>query len=177
MQLNEVNSRILDSMFHYLGPSYDVPAARLLLLTIGLQESRFESRRQKISKVVDGKKILVPEGPAIGFWQFELGNEKSKGGVWGVLNHYRVGPIAKQFCRQLGIAADPKTVWQAMETNDVLAAGFARLLLLADAQALPKVGAVEAAWECYAERTWRPGKPHRDTWDAFYTQARKELGV
>ncbi|AWH15455.1 hypothetical protein [Pseudomonas phage 98PfluR60PP] len=165
MQLNEVNSLILNQTFALLPPKYDTPAARLLLLTIGLQESRFQYRAQ------------LGGGPARGFWQFEEGNPKSKGGVWGVLNHYLVGPLAKQFCRQLGIAADPKTVWRAMETNDVLAAGFARLLLLADAKALPKVGAVEDAWECYAKRTWRPGKPHRDTWDGFYAQARKELGV
>lgn len=177
MELIKVNKQIMDRVFTYFPESYDTQAARVLMLTIGLQESRFTSRRQLISKVVNGKKVLVPEGPAIGFWQFELGNSVSKGGVWGVLNHFRVGPIAKQFCRQLGIAADPKTVWLAMETNDVLAAGFARLLLLADAQALPKVGDVEGAWKCYAERTWRPGKPHRETWDAFYNQARKELGV
>ncbi|AUV61902.1 hypothetical protein HWB52_gp87 [Pseudomonas phage Littlefix] len=165
MELSTVNKTILDSMFTYFPTGYDTSAARLLLLTIGLQESRFQYRAQ------------LGGGPARGFWQFEEGNEKSKGGVWGVLNHYRVGPLAKQFCRQLGIAADPKTVWRAMETNDVLAAGFARLLLLADAKALPKVGAVEDAWECYAKRTWRPGKPHRATWDGFYAQARKELGV
>jgi hypothetical protein len=177
MNLNEVNTRILNAMFHYFPAAYDSLAARLMLLTIGLQESRFTSRRQLISKMVDGKKVLVPEGPAIGFWQFELGNEKSRGGVWGVLNHFRVGPLAKEFCRKLGIAADPKTVWLAMQTNDVLAAGFARLLLMSDAKALPKIGDAEAAWICYSERTWRPGQPHRETWDAFYAQARKELGV
>lgn len=177
MELSTVNKVILASMFTYFPVGFDVAAARLLLLVIGLQESRFTTRRQLISKVVEGRKVLVPEGPAIGFWQFELGNEKSKGGVWGVLNHFRVGPIAKQFCRQMGIAADPKTVWLALENNDVLAAGFASLLLLADVQALPKIGDVEGAWKCYAERTWRPGKPHRETWDAFYDQARKELGV
>lgn len=164
MQLREVN-RILNQMFTYFPASYDSKEARQMLLTIGLQESRFEFRKQ------------LGNGPARGFWQFEVGNEKSKGGVWGVLNHFRVGPIAKQFCRQIGIAADPKTVWAAMETNDVLAAGFARLLLLADAKALPKIGEVQSAWTLYADRTWRPGKPHRDTWDGFYSQARKELGV
>ena len=177
MELKEINNRVITPMFELLGKNYDSVEARQMLLTIGLQESRFTSRRQLINKIVDGKKMLVPEGPAIGFWQFELGNETSKGGVWGVLNHYRVGPIAKQFCRQLGIAADPKTVWRAMEVNDILACGFARLLLLADAKALPKIGSVEDAWECYAERTWRPGQPHRATWDGFYSQARKELGV
>lgn len=177
MQLNQVVNQVFRQAFALLPPSANSIAAQLLMLVIGLQESRFTSRRQLVNKIVDGKKVLVPEGPAIGFWQFELGNSVSKGGVWGVLNHFRVGPIAKQFCRQLGIAADPKTVWLAMETNDVLAAGFARLLLLSDSQALPKTGDVEGAWQCYAVRTWRPGKPHRETWDAFYDQARKELGV
>lgn len=176
MTLKEVN-QVLNLMFSYFPTNYDSLAVRVLILTIGLQESRFTSRRQLINKIVDGKKVLVSEGPAIGFWQFELGNETSRGGVWGVLNHFRVGPIAKQFCRQLGIAADTVTVWRALESNDILAAGFARLLLLSDAKAIPKVGDVEGAWECYTKRTWRPGKPHRDTWDAYYAAARKELGV
>lgn len=176
MVLKEANS-ILTWMFSYFPASYDTQAVRLLLLTIGLQESRFTSRRQLISKTVEGKKVVVPEGPAIGFWQFELGNPTSRGGVWGVLNHFRVGPIAKKFCQDLGVKPDTETVWRALENNDVLAAGFARLLLLSDAKAVPKIGDVQGAWDCYAARTWRPGKPHRETWDAFYAQARKELGV
>ena len=176
MQLSEVNA-LLAKMFKYFPPSYDTQAVRLLILTIGLQESRFTSRRQLISKVVDGKTVLVPEGPAIGFWQFELGNKVSRGGVWGVLNHFRVGPQARAFATALGYAPTPEVVWKAMETNDVLAAGFARLLLLCDAARVPAIGDVDEAWKCYAERTWRPGKPHRSTWDGFYNQARKELGV
>lgn len=177
MNLSDVVKNILTPMFVYFPASYDTPAVRLLLLTIGLQESRFTNRRQLINKVVEGKKVLVPEGPAIGFWQFELGNAVSKGGVWGVLNHFRVGAIAKKFCQDLGVKPDPETVWRALENNDVLAAGFARLLLLSDAQAVPQVGNIDGAWKCYAERTWRPGKPHRETWHDFYIQARKELGV
>ena len=176
MTLQEVNC-ILSRMFKYFPPSYDSVAVRLLLLTIGLQESRFTSRRQLITKEVDGKKALVPEGPAIGFWQFELGNKVSRGGVWGVLNHFRVGPHARAFATALGYAPDAEVVWKAMQTDDVLAAGFARLLLLSDASRVPAVGDVNEAWECYTKRTWRPGKPHRSTWDGFYAQARKELGV
>ncbi|AXC36532.1 hypothetical protein HOT57_gp88 [Pseudomonas phage phCDa] len=177
MNLNDVVNKVFKQAFRLFPAHYDSLAVRLLMLTIGLQESRFTSRRQLISKVVDGKRVLVPEGPAIGFWQFEKGNAVSKGGVWGVLNHYRVGPLAQEICRGQGLKADAETVWLAMETNDVLAAAFARLLLLSDAKALPKIGDVDGAWECYAIRTWRPGKPHRETWDAFYAQARKELGV
>ena len=177
MDLNHIVNVVFRQTFSLLPPQYNSASAQLLMLTVGLQESRFTARRQLISKVVDGKKVLVPEGPAIGFWQFEKGNATSKGGVWGVLNHFRVGQIAKEFCLQLGVKVDHETVWRAMETNDVLAAGFARLLLLSDAKALPKIGDVDGAWECYAKRTWRPGKPHRETWDAFYAQALKELGV
>ncbi len=48
----------------------DTPEGRLMLLAIGLQESRFEHRRQ------------LGNGPARGFWQFEAG-----GGVKGVMTH------------------------------------------------------------------------------------------
>lgn len=177
MKLSEVVSTILAPAFKYLPSGTDSVAARLLMLVIGLQESKFEHRRQMITKVVEGKKKMVPEGPAVSFWQFEEGNSVSRGGVWGVLNHFRVGIIAKAVCRELGVAPDAHTVWKAMETNDVLAACFARLLLLADAQKLPAVGDVEGAWKLYAERAWRPGKPHKETWAGFYSQARKELGV
>lgn len=177
MNLNDVVKNILNKAFKYLPSGCDSVAARLLLLVIGLQESRFEFRRQMITKVVDGKKTLVPEGPAVSFWQFEEGNSTSRGGVWGVLNHFRVGIIAKAVCREFGVAPDAHTVWKAMQTDDVLAACFARLLLLADAQKLPAVGDVEGAWKLYAERAWRPGKPHKETWAGFYSQARKELGV
>ena len=176
MGLTEANA-LLSKMFKHFPAGYDTPAVRLLLLTIGLQESRFTTRRQLISKAVDGKKTLVPEGPAIGFWQFEQGNKVSRGGVWGVLNHFRIGTQARAFAQALGVTPDPETVWRAMENNDVLAAGFARLLLLCDPYRVPAIGDVAEAWECYAKRTWRPGKPHRDTWDGFYAQARKELGV
>ena len=53
----------------------DTPEARVMMLAIGLQESRFVHRRQI-------------KGPARGFWQFEQG-----GGVIGVVS------------RQLGIGS------------------------------------------------------------------------
>lgn len=177
MKLNEVVTGILDKIAKYLPPGTDTIVARLIMLTIGLQESKFEHRRQMITEVVDGKKKLVPKGPAVSFWQFEEGNAMSRGGVWGVLNHFRVGPLAKAVCRELGVEPDAHTVWKAMETNDVLAACMARLLLLADPQKLPAVGDVEGAWKLYAERAWRPGKPHKETWAGNYEQARKALGV
>ncbi len=58
----------------------------------------------------------------------------------------------------------------------MLAAAFARLLLLTDAKPLPQIGDVQGAWAYYV-RNWRPGKPHPDTWPGLYKQAQAALGV
>ncbi|MOA63587.1 hypothetical protein D3C78_1893600 [compost metagenome] len=56
----------------------------------------------------------------------------------------------------------------------MLAAALARLLLWTDPARLPALGEVAKSWELYL-RTWRPGKPHRHTWDALYAQALEEV--
>ncbi|MCY1373568.1 hypothetical protein D9M69_608520 [compost metagenome] len=132
--------------------------AELMLLAIGLQESRFEHRRQI-------------GGPARGFWQFEKG-----GGVRGVLEHAKAGPFARDLCAARGVPATAETVYQALERDDVLAAGIARLFLFTNPNPLPAVGECAAAWDYYLA-TWRPGKPHRRTWDALYAQAMAELSL
>ena len=63
-----------------------------------------------------------------------------------------------------------RPVWTALETNDVLAGVFARLLLWTDAKPLPAIGDEQGAWAYYL-RNWRPGKPHPQTWPGFYRQA------
>lgn len=133
----------------------DTPQARVQMLAIGLQESRFQYRRQ------------MGMGPATGFWQFERG-----GGVKGVLNHRASKAKAEFLCKARGVAHEPMTAWAALETDDVLAAGFARLLLLTDPRALPDVTDSVGAWDCYI-RNWRPGKPHIETWAKFHQQARE----
>ncbi|MCY1532450.1 hypothetical protein D9M68_677250 [compost metagenome] len=45
---------------------------------------------------------------------------------------------------------------------------------LTDPARLPALGEVAKSWELYL-RTWRPGKPHRHTWDALYAQALEEV--
>ena len=131
--------------------------AEQMLLSIGLQESRFEHRRQ------------MGNGPARGFWQFEKG-----GGVRGVLLYPTTKALAVSVCQARGVAPTADAVHAALEHDDVLAAVFARLLLWTDPAPLPAVGEVQQAWALYI-RTWRPGKPHRNTWDAFYMQAMEEL--
>ncbi len=155
MTLSEVQS-LLDQMAQLL-PSMDGPKARMMLLTIGLQESRFEHRRQI-------------NGPARGFWQFEEG-----GGVKGVLLHKTSAYDAAKVCHARGVGSTPREVYGRLEFDDVLAACFARLLLYTDPKPLPMIGDTDASWNLY-ERCWRPGKPHRETWDALHAQAVEAAG-
>ncbi|WP_202730566.1 hypothetical protein [Achromobacter xylosoxidans] len=135
----------------------DTAEACVMLLAIGLQESRF-THRQQIG------------GPARGFWQFEKGTRASRGGVWGVFLHAASKGHLAALCKARSVACDPDAIYAALEYDDVLAAGVARLLLWTDPKALPAVGDADAGWALYL-RTWRPGKPHPKTWTALYAQA------
>ena len=138
--------------------------AEVMLVAIGLQESRFKYRRQLVGNPPK------PTGPAAGFWQFEKGSAASRGGVWGVFLHELTNGPLKALCASRGIPASPSNIWEAIQTDDVLAAGLARLLLWTDPKPLPEVGKADAAWALYL-RTWRPGKPHPATWPALYADA------
>lgn len=126
--------------------------ATVMLLAIGLQESRFEHRQQI-------------GGPARSFWQFE-----KSGGVHGVLQHEATRKHAQAVCALRGILPTGVAVYQRMLEDDLLGCAFARLLLFSDPAPLPAPGMRDAAWDYYL-RNWRPGKPHRKTWDALYQQA------
>jgi hypothetical protein len=144
-----------------LPPAMTSPQARVMLYTIGLQESRFEFRRQMVK--VNGD--LRPIGPAKSFWQFERG-----GGCKGVVQHEASRFWMAQVCAARNVPFNATALWNTMETDDVLAAAAARLLLFTDPKRLPDVGEEKAAWNLYA-RTWRPGKPHPETWGKFYAEA------
>ena len=156
MDLKAVIERAVDPALALLPARMDSPAARVMLLAIGLQESRFEHRRQI-------------GGPARGFWQFEKGSRASRGGVWGVFLLVASKDHLAALCKARSVACDPDAIYAALEYDDVLAAGVARLLLWADPKVLPAIGDGEAAWSLYL-RTWRPGKPHPQTWPDFYCQ-------
>lgn len=128
--------------------------ARVMLLAIALQESRITHRKQI-------------GGPAKSFLQFESG-----GGVKGVMSHKASTEHAKSLCSALAVPFDRASIFQAMEFNDVLAFGLGRLLLYTDPKALPEIGDAQAAWDLYL-RVWRPGRPHRQTWDELYAVACK----
>lgn len=141
----------------------DTDAARVMLLAIGQQESRLCYRCQKTTDP-------YTKGPARGLWQFERG-----GGVIGVLMHRATKDYAEAVCKVRSVPIDSALVHAKLEFDDILAAAFARLLLYADAKPLPGVDADhDEAWDCYV-RNWRPGKPHRQTWDEFHSLARAQV--
>lgn len=145
-------------------PAYSLLPARMnsreatvMLLAIGLQESNLTHRRQI-------------NGPARGLLQFE-----KNGGVRGVLQHPSTYVHARVVCDVFGISEENNSlltarVYDALETNDVLAMAFGRLLLYTDPARLPALGEEIAAWDYY-NRNWRPGKPHISRWPSCYNRA------
>lgn len=138
----------------------DSREARVMMIAIGLQESRFTARRQLVGTPPR------PTGPAKGFWQFEQG-----GGCAGVITHAASRYWMARVCHQRGCAFTPRALWNAIEHDDVLAAAAARLLLFTDPRRLPEVWDEARAWALYL-RVWRPGKPHRQTWEPLHAMAR-----
>lgn len=139
-------------------PAYlDTPKARVMMVAIGYQESKFKVRRQ------------YGNGPATGFWQFEQG-----GGVKGVCSHSASTELARQIVHARGCEFSPRAVWAQLETDDILAAVFARLLLLTDPKALPEVDAEGPAWAYYL-RNWRPGRPRPEDWHESHHIAREAV--
>lgn len=153
MRLDRVIAEAIVPAFQVLGERFDSREARVMLLAIGLQESRFEHVQQI-------------GGPARGWWQFERG-----GGVHGVLSHPRSDGYALALCEHRGVTPTSRGVYAALVRDQVLAAGFARLLLWTDPKTLPGVNDADGAWDCYL-RNWRPGRPHRHTWNGLHAQAR-----
>lgn len=123
----------------------DTPMSRVLLAAIGFQESDGYATR-----------VQYGNGPARSYWQFE------RGGIKGVMLHAASARLAIEVCEARGVDFNSEAIWQAMETDDVLGAAFARLLMWTDSQPLPTTA--QGAWEMYANRLWRPGKPHASKW-------------
>lgn len=129
-------------------------AARAMMVAIALQESRIKHRKQI-------------GGPARGFWQFEVN------GVRGVLNHAKTQPKIHEVLSALDYPPEhwtPGNCHVAIEHNDVLAAAFARCNLWWLLGPLPRRSDPGEGWRQYME-AWRPGRPHRQTWDSLYEQA------
>lgn len=158
--LKKILSEVVGPALQLLPVGMDSPKARVLLLAIALQESRFEHRRQLVGNPPK------PTGPAKSFWQAEMGG----GMVRGVRIHPKTNAAVRKILQARGVPSSDAYIWDAIEYDDVLACALARLLLFTDPKPLPEIGDVNGAWDTYV-RVWRPGKPHRASWDALYAQA------
>ena len=138
-----------------LPPNMSTTPARAMVIAICLQESQMENRKQ------------LGGGPARGYAQFEQG-----GGVRGVLSHPASKPHIQAVLSALDYdpLSDPAKCYAAIEHNDILAAAFARLLLWTLPDPLPARGEMGEGWSQYIA-AWRPGKPHRASWDKFFNDA------
>lgn len=142
---------ILQPLFSVLPDKMNSVEAKAMLLAIGMQESRFKARKQH-------------NGPAMGFWQFE------SAGILGVMHHHATQEYAEALLGLLVIADQDAVVYRAMQYNDFIAAGFARLLLWALPHSLPTRDEPEKGWEQYLQ-AWRPGRPHKETWEMCWSEA------
>lgn len=156
MDYKEALNKVIIPGLKLLPEKMDTPEARVMMLAIGMQESRFIHRKQI-------------NGPARGFFQFEEG-----GGVRGVLKHPSTKRIIQDVIFKLGIPAEE--CYNCLAEDDDLAAAFCRLLLYTHPKVLPSLNSDPGeSWQYYLD-TWRPGKPKRDTWDAFLMHAREAVG-
>ena len=159
LDLNQFIAKVLNPGLALLPLAMDTPKARVQLLAMSLQEDPQQLRRQ------------MGNGPARGLWQFERG-----GGVKGVMGHHATTGHAHRLCAERGVAWDAAAIWARLEFDDLLACGFARLLLYSDPKPLPAIDDADAAWDLYA-RTWRPGKPPPEEWPANHRAAQQALGL
>lgn len=162
MTPNDALSTAIVPALALLPGKMDTPQARVMLLSIGLQESHLTYRRQQ------------PTGPARGLWQCEQGTQASRGGIWGLYLFPSTSAALADLCAARGISHDAVEIYSALEHDDILAAGCARLLLFTDPKPLPAVDDVAGSWALY-QRVWRPGKPRPAEWGVNHYQAREAV--
>lgn len=147
-----LNEQILTPAFQLMADArFDKPQARVQAVAIALQETALRNRIQQ------------PNGPARSYWQFER-----NGGVAEVMVHAATGPRLRPIVTLLNYNFDKHQLHDVMAHNDLLAACMARLLIYIDPRPLPTTAA--QGWEQYLAR-WRPGKPHKATWQDNWDNA------
>ena len=135
--------------------------AQRMLLAIMKQESNLEHRFQ----VLDYKTLKA--GAARGWGQHEQGN------ISLLMKHSVAEPMLRQLTQAASVQWDAAAIWRAMEGHDNLSVGISRILLWTDPGKLPTDE--NAAWDCYAERVWKPGKPNREKWVTSWREANKTV--
>jgi hypothetical protein len=160
--MEEVTPALLDKLIvrptlEWLGPVFNTPGRRLLLIAIAMQESGLRDRLQ----IDENGKVLPHLGRS--WWQFERGT------VGLVLAHERCLWLPYRV-QELGYNPTPHGVHDAMAHNDILGCAMGAALLWSDLKRLPSIGDEKSAWACYM-RNWNPGKPRPQDWPENYALA------
>lgn len=159
--IETIVDHVIPAAMSLLPAKMDSPEARVMLVAIGLQESRFMNRRQQQA-----------ERPALSFWQYEPGHLS---GFYGVFRHAATKDVAINVCRMMRYPwQDLDQLRRVSEHNDVLACAVARLLLWTLPDKLPAADEVDVAYQQYLE-AWRPGSPRPLTWPAMHSEARGRI--
>lgn len=161
MSLPQLQVDVINPALALLPQKMTSLAATVMLMAIHLQEDP-----QDLPSQMGG-------GPAHGFWQFERA-----GGVVGVMTHPASHQHAVNVCAARNVRFQADDVYQALKTDQILAACFARLYLWTDPKTLPvpELASGTDAWDCYL-RNWRPGKPGPERWPANWRAALAAAGV
>lgn len=152
MNVDLLNRVAIGPAFELLPPCMRSPDAARVLAAICVQESALRYRRQVLRP---GRRWWEWRGPSLGWPQFE------PTGLRGVLTHPSSRAYARELAEVLGykLPGGFMPLWlpplhAALEHNDVLALGMARLLLWTLPHTLPQ-REVEG-FDQYLS-TWRPG--------------------
>lgn len=138
-----VLAKVIVPALALLPSQMDTPEARVPVLAFGAQESGYQTRKQ------DG-------GPAHGLWQCEQPIMQL------LLDNRAVEVPIRNLCSARAVAPVSSDMYLAVATDDVFAAGIARLILWCDLAPLPALGDAEGAFETYI-RVWGPGAYARGT--------------
>lgn len=131
----------------------DSEAARVLLMAIAGQESKWTARLQGGG------------GPARSYYQFE-GSGGGLGEVFAGCPQW-----VRIVCEALDIPFDQRTVFEAMAWNGILQTCMARFLLwVGRPDPLPPYGDEGGAYQYY-DSIWRPGAKRPHDWHDNYVQA------
>ena len=150
----DVLAEVIVPGFTALPSEMDTPEARLIVLATGGVETQFRTREQ------DGH----PAGGANGLFQMQYNC------VLDVMHNKASGNLVWNLCGVLGVTYGSNAIFDALLTNDELAACMTRLAYWCDPRPLPQVGDMMGAWDTY-ERVQRPGKPSHSRWKQCYPQA------
>lgn len=154
-ELHYLNMTAISKALLLLPAQMDSLRSRAQLMKTSLQESQGIYRKQ------------FGGGPARGLWQFELGRESCRSGVWGVFLHPLCRHHLEKLCAVQDVICEPLHIYEALAKDDVLAAGVARLNYWWNSAPLPDVHDEQGSWDYYND-TWHPGRPRRDTWAGYH---------